>query len=521
MNSNIPVDVWSIKKYGVEKWYKNFKGMPVTELEKSAIYNDLLYLYDDIILNQSAQNRDIMIVLYKLILECNMILYSILTQQNIDNESNHILFDHLNRTFYGNYINNYHKSFLNLDKPNPNNREILFNKIKTFARRYKYHQLDTIYTHNKASNNYLAFKYINVPLLQYAKSNGRSVYFIEPYRFRKKHNWGYDYQLIDSLAEIVFRVAKKHNIILSVRNQKYVKGLIQSSVTIASDKVFMFTKYLAKIPQTTILIPAFGRIDTRALCVAGRNTGHEVVGSTHGGNIGFYKHNSWYYIDNVMCDKYLMPTKSSARAMGKYIKSQKLSKIYLPKIITQRENNLLGRFEYLRNFEIDSVANTIMVVEFPNTPVLFPQPGETGLVHIWSNIKLAEIIRNSGYKAIIKIHPDRIEESTGLYEKYYDEIITNPFEESFKVAGTFIFTGITSTTFPFALMTNRRILTFSTAIKEFISSEYLSDIKSRVDIIPSTFKNGQFVFDEDALIDMLTAKHEKINNNIVEKFYFD
>ena len=84
MSEIFPLDIWSIKEYGVKKWYKDFNRWPVSEEERSSIFNDIEQLYSNIILNSEPEISDIFAVLYKLTSEYQLLLNSILTVDRLE-----------------------------------------------------------------------------------------------------------------------------------------------------------------------------------------------------------------------------------------------------------------------------------------------------------------------------------------------------------------------------------------------------------------------------------------------------
>ena len=145
-----------------------------------------------------------------------------------------------------------------------------------------------------------------------------------------------------------------------------------------------------------------------------------------------------------------------------------------------------------------------MLVEFPHVPFLVPQPMLTNNFQLWLCIKLSKLLKREGFYTIMKRHPDRLKETEGLYENYFDSVIKEPFEKVYRMTDAIIFPDVTSTTFPFALLKDKPILIFETLLKYFISDHNHKQIKSRCTIIPSYFDDdNRFIFEENILIDSL------------------
>ena len=302
----------------------------------------------------------------------------------------------------------------------------------------------------------------------------------------------------------------------------YLNKITTSSLVDVSELVTSFSTILKEISPTEVLVPAFGRTDVRALCVAAKNSGHKIVGSTHGSNVGIYKHHDWYNIDLCLSDKYIVPSSAAVEAMKIYQKAFKLSKRYSANIISHGTNNLSLLTNQLKNDKIPNEYRNIMVVEFAQTPYLLPQPMLTGYFQLWLNIRIANTLRDAGYNTIIKVHPDRLAETAGIYDKYYDKVITERFETSYKIADAFVFPEIASSTFPFALMTNRKVLIFETSMNNFIIEHAHERLRKRAIVIESKFdEKGNFLFNDSQLINNLTGKPKIPDYGIIEKYYMN
>ena len=388
------------------------------------------------------------------------------------------------------------------------------------ARRIKYNQSNKIFSVFRNSDDLISMGHPKGLLIDYATFQGKNIFMIQPNGFNKGYK-DYDInKLADELVNAVLHVSKRYKISLTSYIVKYITSVAYNSIERAYRALYVFEQYLKKIPPTSILVPAFGRFDARVLSIAGKNTGHRIVGSTHGGNVGFYRHSAWYNVDMLCCDDYLVPTRNAALAMGKYAKSYRLSKTYMPSFVSLDTNKLKKQFDILSRTKRNNVKS-IMVMEYPNTPILPLEPMATGplLTHI--TLKLGKLIKKAGLRSIIKIHPDRYNESKDMYESFYDEVEPKRFEDIHEKADTLIFMDITSTTFPFSLMTDHRIVAFSTIIHEYIAKEYIDDIYDRVCVVPSRFVNGKFEFDEEKLFEILDSGDKRLNYNIVEKLYFN
>ena len=313
MNKSVPLDVWAIKDYGVKKWYDSFTRLPVSEEEKYSLYCDLYDSYVDIICNQSFRAQNVMVILYKLVMEYHMLLYSRLTLQRLEENGLSILVNKDKRNFITHFSGQTIKeSFIGLDTTSPSLFQVVVDKSIMAARRIKYNQSNKIFSVFRNSDDLISMGHPKGLLIDYATFQGKNIFMIQPNGFNKGYK-DYDInKLADELVNAVLHVSKRYKISLTSYIVKYITSVAYNSIERAYRALYVFEQYLKKIPPTSILVPAFGRFDARVLSIAGKNTGHRIVGSTHGGNVGFYRHSAWYNVDMLCCDDYLVPTRNAA-----------------------------------------------------------------------------------------------------------------------------------------------------------------------------------------------------------------
>ena len=123
-----------------------------------------------------------------------------------------------------------------------------------------------------------------------------------------------------------------------------------------------------------------------------------------------------------------------------------------------------------------------------------------------------------GVKTIIKLHPDRIQESRNAYDNYYDEFIETPFEKIYDTADAYIFSTTRSTVFNFAVLIDKPIILLETAINELHKSVQES-LRKRCIIIPAWVSDsGRILFDENSLIEAIRKKPEEIDTEYVDRY---
>ena len=245
--------------------------------------------------------------------------------------------------------------------------------------------------------------------------------------------------------------------------------------------------------------------------------GHITIGSTHGNSIGLHDSLLHAIIDLSIVDKYLVATNSVVENYVR-LKQKYLKGINNPEIISINSEYYRNLATKHKSLETKSQIKNIMVIEYPLTET------RHNIYSFWPYqlelmIRVGKFLSKQGLHTILKRHPDRLQESEGLYEEYYSENIKEPFETVFNKADAYMFMNISSTTFGFALTTNRPIFIFSTWLED-IWDEMVTVIKKRCIIIPSKIdSNGLLQFDKKFFLERIKSKEIwNIDYEIVNKF---
>jgi len=162
-----------------------------------------------------------------------------------------------------------------------------------------------------------------------------------------------------------------------------------------------------------------------------------------------------------------------------------------------------------------------MLVGFPLNPVRYVD-GESCFFYsrIDLEYRLITFLKKNGYSVIYKAHPDRLSEATGLYEGVVDEIISSPFETIINSTDCFLFTHSSSTTFGYALLTNKPIFLIDINSSNVELDSY-NLLRKRVDMIPSyTVKSTRIFFDKDIMLKKMRRSPVGVqDNSYLEKMF--
>ena len=129
--------------------------------------------------------------------------------------------------------------------------------------------------------------------------------------------------------------------------------------------------------------------------------------------------------------------------------------------------------------------------------------GESGLFFLSKidiEFNILTMLKESGLNVLYKAHPDRKDEVDGFFNSVANEVVYDKFENSWERADAFIFTYTSTTTFPFALTTDRKVVLIDVDAN-LVDKELREELGKRVDYVPATIKSdGNLIqFDEASL----------------------
>jgi hypothetical protein len=314
-------------------------------------------------------------------------------------------------------------------------------------------------------------------------------------------------------------IAKKHALELDKKQLASLSQLFSKSLHYIADYIEAICQILPSWQPTSILVNSLGNTFRRCLCIAGRRSGFKIVGFTHGNDIGIFNTSICAYIEPSMVDTWVVPTENSIELFS--LSAQKFLQPYGKNV--QFVANVSASYaqikERIRATLLPRSIAKVMLIEYPLTESYFPSSDAQFLFfQLDLNLRIATLLRKNGVITTLKKHPDRLLESEGVYERYYDELLITAFEKVYDQADAYIFPSIATTTFGFALLTNKPIIIFESSLEDVWepASELL---RKRCRVVPSWIaEDGRLMFDEQALIAALHEPVEEPNDELIERY---
>jgi len=275
-----------------------------------------------------------------------------------------------------------------------------------------------------------------------------------------------------------------------------------------------------RIPKT-LLLSELGNPLHRLIALRLRERGTQVIGFHHGNDMG----NAWEkfsgYVEAGVCDEFVCPTAAAARFHEEEYNMSGISRFRPVKFRSVETRHYWDLHEECKKHPSPGKIRTVMVMGYPMNAVRYLySTADFFLFQLDVELRLLKLLREKGFKAIYKMHPERRKEAAGLFEGRCDEISVEPFEKVWDQADAFFFGCTTSTTFGFALCTNRPVFVLDVEGRSW-NSEARELLRKRCGMIPAAFgKGNRLEFDEGTILRNLSMEFGELDMEYLKRCMF-
>jgi hypothetical protein len=274
---------------------------------------------------------------------------------------------------------------------------------------------------------------------------------------------------------------------------------------------------LRKFPRH-LLLTNLGQPTNRAIALAMRWHGVEVIGFHHGNDMGAQPFPSGDIVDLMVVDRFIVPSdaclrwrrESYARGRLGAVQPVRFERLSLP---------LYG--EWLKtgdSAELPRRVETVMVVGYPPNWIRYPHmAAHWSLAQLDVEIALIKTLSCSGFKVLYKAHPEFEQETRGLFKDVACTVVGGHLESRWQMTDAFVFPRISSTSFGFALCTNRPVVLLDIESQNWLE-EARELLASRCRMIPTRVEEGvRLRFDKNALITAMREAVSEPNQTFVKQ----
>ena len=206
----------------------------------------------------------------------------------------------------------------------------------------------------------------------------------------------------------------------------------------------------------TLLVTEVGKPISKLITTAYQQSGSDVYCFHHGHDFSIKVQNIAHQRTVSHCKNFIVPNDYVANQYLKNYSKLPLEKKTHTKYISLDVESFDGR---INNKSVDNSIKSIMIMGYPHNSTRYTD--EKGLFSIFKidlEYRLIRFLKDSGYRVIYKAHPDRLKEINGVFNDFVDDIISEPFEDSWQKSDAFIFTHTGTTTFGYSLSLGKRIV---------------------------------------------------------------
>jgi hypothetical protein len=279
-----PVDVWSVKEYGVEAWHKAF-FWPVSNQEFQNLRDEIESHYLSILSQASPDVQGALWVLYSWgVIGVAMLLHTSWVVQRLRQKSFSIHY-HPSSAYYktlieGGTIQNVLGKPLP-QVPSPGQR--MRGQIRAWLEEIKYHGLDAGHFFDRSRRpHYLAVDIDrqNIELFAaFATSRGKSFTVVHPRQLmpsglRHTNRLPGARQSVARFVEGLEAIATRYGIQIEKRHLESLSTVLVDSLQYVADYIQGISQMLHPRERTSILVGALGNTFIRSVCIAGRREGY-------------------------------------------------------------------------------------------------------------------------------------------------------------------------------------------------------------------------------------------------------
>ncbi len=519
---SIPMDIYAIKEIGIEKWQKSY-FWPVTDRVYFNLLDELWDNFDEMCTNTSPILNDVLLSDTKFISFIASYLHCHIVKTLCEKEGRKILSNQLSKV----YLDPDWDSLSDVNcVPKHKIKRNEF-QLRRWAKRVVHNR------HLSLFENVLGlFSQSNVWSLG-SFSEIKGVYV-------KKHDLYCDHQYVESIfprdmsfvnvANINTLEAPIEKFLINLST--YCESLFYFELPVQEIKqcwlkrltymmqAYNYIREKKNIPEL-LLLTEVAKPTHKIIALAVQSRGGEVVGFSHGNDVGNLNRRLQGYIEYSHCNIYICPTERSKKLRQIEYDANKLSNYRK----TQFQSIDLKLYKDI--FDLNKIeqpvdyVRTVMIIGYPMNTIRYQySAGDFFYFQLDLELRLATLLKKKGFKVIYKAHPDNIDKIKGIFDEIVDEVLVEPFEQVYQLADAFFFGCLTSTTFGFAVNTNRPIYLFDIEGMQWNSGVY-ELIQRRCSIIPASFDElNRITFNQNFLIKKLSEKQVPPDYAYVKQFMF-
>ena len=507
-----PVDIFGVKKVGVEKWQEAF-FWPVSDREYFSFTDQIGNSFHEEMQKGSRTLRDVLLSHTGLIQQYGMVLHALVVVDRLK-EAGHDVFLHDESRYYSEILTGNFKCQPSLLEVK--SAERAKNRIKQIAKfllknRFSSGSLLKAFRDHKvgvslgsfvrlkreycSKNDLLVTHKSYVDFLQWAAPQGRA-------------RVGEIEDVVQNIVGNIARLTGNMGFTLDSALKAYLRELgrwpLSHSYSLYQGIVQSYPKRIDLLLLSEVAKPI-----NKTICFAlKRKFNTKVVGFEHGNTFGSLL--SRYFAPNELahCDEYIVAASKSIPNFREAQRTARLPYGTETQISSMNTNYYRVLAERSKTLPASAKIRRVMLIGFPmNQNRYMDFPGHFSLFHLDLELRLLAFMKQRGFKTIYKAHPDRLREVKGVFERFSDEIRAEVFEEVYHTCDAYLFGHTDTSTFGIAVCTNKPIIVIEIEGKPWKGNAH-ELVSKRCRMVPARIDNKcRILFDEYTLEEALNVNN--------------
>jgi hypothetical protein len=191
----------------------------------------------------------------------------------------------------------------------------------------------------------------------------------------------------------------------------------------------------------------------------------------------------------------------------------------IPNIINLKSNIYKSSFSILQNNTPVNKIKKVMILGGLLSGYFNLDTEYHPFAFLYNDLKLIKILKKAGYYVIYKPGFHELNEMKSIFEGYVDEVIIERFEDVYNHADCLLWTAPYSTTFGFALLTNKPIVLLNVQGYTWYTRAF-ELVRKRCSVVKADTVDGKIVFNEKDVLGAVENSLENINYDILHEFAF-
>jgi hypothetical protein len=250
--------------------------------------------------------------------------------------------------------------------------------------------------------------------------------------------------------------------------------------------------------------------------------GAKTIAFHHGNYMGGTMERVMAYNGPSSCRQFACPTSECADSLRFTYKKTKISKFRNTRFTSTETKYYRKVWEESQHFPFPERIEKVMIMGYPMTPIrYFDYPGLYFYFQLDLELRLVSLLKVHGFKVLYKIHPEVTTHVKDIFESICDEVVTKRFEDVWSEADALVIKYSASTTFGFALCTNRPIFFINLEKQNYWHPDHYEKIRKRCHMIDAWVnEQNRIEFDEDKLVEELSSKQVYPDFSYIKKYMF-